>query len=256
MARGAWIQFLGMEPFSAESTRAVIRLEPPRAYLDHNGTVNATELFAWAEVPGAGCLRAEMVASSRYDRIGVGYARHRLADPRIFDQILAALGDASRVLDVGAGTGSYEPADRAVVAVEPSRTMIAQRSAGSAPVACAKAEDLPFACNSFDASMAILTLHHWTDKPKGLRELCRVAPRRVILCFDTVYQNAFWLVRDYLPEIAMVDYGQVLSPAQVADAIGADRIDAVYVPWDCVDGFLGAYWRRPERYLEDSVRDQ
>jgi len=191
---------------------------------------------------------------SRYDRIGTVYARHRGADPRIARRIHAALGDARRVLNVGAGTGSYEPSDREVFAIEPSETMIAQRPAGSAPVVRGVAEHLPFLTQSFDASMAVLTLHHWSDKALGLAELRRVAPRRVVLCFDVAREHTFWLVCEYLPEIATLDYRSTLSPEEVADALDASRIESVRVPWDCTDGFLGAYWRRPESYLDPSVR--
>jgi SAM-dependent methyltransferase len=191
---------------------------------------------------------------SRYDRIGTVYARHRGADPRIARQIHAALGDARRVLDVGAGTGSYEPSDREVFAIEPSETMIAQRPAGSAPVVRGVAEHLPFLTQSFNASMAVLTLHHWSDQPLGLAELRRVAPRRVVLCFDVDRLHTCWLVREYLSEIATLDYGSIMSPEEVADALDASRIESVGVPWDCTDGFLGAYWRRPESYLDRSVR--
>jgi SAM-dependent methyltransferase len=192
--------------------------------------------------------------SSRYDRIGAAYTRHRGADPRIARQIHAALGDARRVLNVGAGSGSYEPADRGVIAIEPSETMIAQRPPGSAPVVRGCAEHLPFLTRSFDASMAVLTLHHWSDKGRGLAELCRVAPRRVVLCFDAAREHEFWLVREYLPEIATLDYGSSMSLEDVADGLDTSRIEVVGVPWDCTDGFLGAYWRRPESYLDPSVR--
>jgi SAM-dependent methyltransferase len=174
---------------------------------------------------------------SRYDRIGTVYARHRCADPRIARQIHAALGDARRVLDVGAGTGSYEPSDREVFAIEPSETMIAQRPAGSAPVVRGVAEHLPFLTQSFNASMAVLTLHHWSDQALGLAELRRVAPRRVVLCFDVARLHTYWLVREYLPEIATLDYGSIMSPEEVADAVDASRIESVGVPWDCTDGF-------------------
>jgi SAM-dependent methyltransferase len=191
---------------------------------------------------------------ARYDRIGTVYARHRDADPRIARQIHAALGDARRVLDVGAGTGSYEPSDRDVFAIEPSETMIAQRPAGSAPVVRGVAEHLPFLTQSFNASMAVLTLHHWSDQALGLAELRRVAPRRVVLCFDVARHHTYWLVREYLPEIATLDDGSIMSPEEVADAVDASRIESVGVPWDCADGFLGAYWRRPESYLDPFVR--
>jgi SAM-dependent methyltransferase len=192
--------------------------------------------------------------SQRYDDIGRSYARHRRPDPRIARQINAALGAAHLVVDVGAGAGSYEPLDRHVVAIDPSPVMIDQRSTGAGPVVRSVAEALPFATGSFEASLAILSLHHWSDKTRGLAEMRRVAKRRVVLCFDAALEHSFWLVRDYLPEIAALDYGPDLSPEQVADAVDADRIEVVPVPWDCRDGFLCAYWRRPDAYLDASVR--
>jgi SAM-dependent methyltransferase len=193
-------------------------------------------------------------SSRRYDEIGRSYVRHRRADPRIARQINAALGDASRIVDVGAGAGSYEPPDRYVVAVDPSPVMIAQRSPSAGPVVLGVAEALPFPAGTFDATLAILSLHHWSDKARGLAELRRVARRQVVLCFDSAMEQSFWLVEEYLPEIAALDYGPDLSPEQVADALGADRIEVVPVPWDCQDGFLCAYWRRPDAYLDPSVR--
>ena len=135
-----------------------------------------------------------------YDRIGQDYGEHRRADPRIAAQIEAALGDARSVLNVGAGTGSYEPAGREVTAVEPSAAMIAQRPAGSAPAVQAGAEALPLEDDSFDAAMAILSDHHWGDRAAGLREMQRVARRRVlILNADPAEAESFWLTREYLP---------------------------------------------------------
>lgn len=191
---------------------------------------------------------------ARYDHIGIEYARYRRPDPRIASRIEAALGDARRVLDVGTGSGSYEPSDRSVVTLEPSAVMIDERPAGSAPAVRGTAQALPFADGSFDAVMAILTVHHWPDKELGLAELRRVAPRRVVFCFDTLLEHSFRLVRDYLPEIAELDYGHRSTPEQIAELVDASRIETVHVPWDCADGFLCAYWRRPEAYLDAAVR--
>ena len=189
-----------------------------------------------------------------YDSIGRSYAERRRPDPRIAAQINDAIGAAQRVVNVGAGAGSYEPADRNVVAVEPSTVMIGQRQAGSAPVVRATAEALPFADEVFDAALAVLTVHHWSDKAGGLAEMRRVARKCVVLCFDLALEQQLWLVREYFPEIATLDYGRALSPEDIADNIRATRIDVVPVPWDCIDGFLGAYWRRPDAYLDVAVR--
>jgi len=189
-----------------------------------------------------------------YDRIGTGYSNHRHTDSRIAARVSAALGDAARIVDVGAGTGSYEPADRSVIAVEPSRVMLAGRPPGAAPAVQAVAEALPFPDDSFDAAMAILTLQHWRDPMRGLAEMARVARRRVVLTWDhRFYAQRFWLLRDYVPEMAA--WEATLATFDDACALmGAVRVEPVPVPHDCVDGFGGAYWRRPECYLDRRVR--
>jgi SAM-dependent methyltransferase len=191
-----------------------------------------------------------------YDEIGVGYASTRRPDPRIEQQILDALGDAHSVVNVGAGTGAYEPADRDVLAVEPSEVMRAQRPADSAPCINACAESLPFPDDSFDASMALLSLHHWSDWRAGVSELRRVARRRVvILTYDPAYASRFWLLRDYLPELGALDT-QRFSPIEALAAAAGDAtvLDAVPIPHDCRDGFGCAYWRRPHAYLDPDIR--
>ncbi|WP_329557149.1 MerR family transcriptional regulator [Streptomyces sp. NBC_00696] len=196
-----------------------------------------------------------LLGARLYDAIGGAYTTTRRTEPRIAAQIWDALGDARSVLNVGAGTGSYEPADRDVTAVEPSAVMRGQRPAGSAPCVDATAEQLPFEDQSFDAAMAVSTVHHWGDVAAGLREMRRVARRVVVLTFDTDepgWMDRFWLTRDYLPEFADV-LATFPSLAGMADAIGA-RVEPVPVPWDCADGLFEAYWRRPEVYLEDHVR--
>ena len=189
-----------------------------------------------------------------YDGIGRVYARHRRPDPRIAAQIEHALGSARTVVDVGAGTGSYEPRDRLVVAVEPSLVMAGQRAVGAAPVVRAVAERLPFADCAFDAAMAVLTIHHWSDAGAGLREMARVARRLAVLTFDPVVHSTFWMFTDYLPEVTSLGVSRVMDPETVADVIGADRVEPVPVPFDCIDGFNVAFWQRPEAYLDPEVR--
>lgn len=194
---------------------------------------------------------------SDYDHIGRGYAQQRRPDPRIAARLATALGDARSVLNVGAGAGSYEPADQRVIALEPSRVMIAQRAAGAAPAVQARAEALPFADRSFDAAMAVLTLHHWADRAGGLAECVRVARDRVVLLTFDAVARGFWLVRDYFPEFLELDRRQFPPMADYAALFGPHariEIEAVPVPRDCVDGFLGAYWARPEAYLDPAVR--
>jgi ubiquinone/menaquinone biosynthesis C-methylase UbiE len=188
-----------------------------------------------------------------YDTIGTTYSATRRTEPRIAAQVWAALGNARTVLNVGAGTGSYEPSDREVTAVEPSAVMRAQRPAGAARCVAATAESLPFEDQSFDAAMAFATVHHWRDPIAGLIEMRRVARRVVVFTCDTTdrsWRRRFWLIRDYLPEVATSRIGLA---TELARAIGA-RMEPVLVPWDCADGFFEAYWRRPEAYLDESVR--
>lgn len=189
-----------------------------------------------------------------YDRIGPGYGSYRRADPRIAASILHALGDADSVVNVGAGAGSYEPADRAVVAVEPSAAMIRQRRPGSAPVVQSSATHLPFRDGAFAASLAILTAHHWPDRARGLAELARVARGRVVVVTWDPAATGFWLVDDYFPEIGETDR-RILPPMEeLRDALGEVEVRPLLVPHDCTDGFLGAYWRRPHAYLDPGVR--
>jgi SAM-dependent methyltransferase len=196
-----------------------------------------------------------MPSGQLYDTIGATYAVTRRTEPRIAARVWAALGDARTVLNVGAGTGSYEPPGRDVIAVEPSAVMRAQRPAGAAPCVAATAERLPFEDQSFDAAMAFSTVHHWQDPIAGLREMRRVARRVVVFTFDASesgWPGRFWLTRDYLPEFADLLEGRP-SLTEMARAIGAS-IEPVLVPWDCADGFFEAYWRRPEAYLDARVR--
>lgn len=188
-----------------------------------------------------------------YERIGKGYANRRRADPRIAAPIHAALGDARTVVNVGAGAGSYEPGDVELLAVEPSVTMIRQRPAGAAPVVRAVAESLPFPDATFDAALALLTVHHWTDPERGLAELSRVAARQVVLTWDPDVQAQFWFVREYLPEWNEYEHSKA-TLARVSSALPRARVEPIPVPHDCTDGFGCSYWRRPEAYLDPDVR--
>jgi SAM-dependent methyltransferase len=192
---------------------------------------------------------------SAYDEIGVTYATTRRPDPRIELQIAEALGDARSVVNVGAGVGSYEPRDRDVVAVEPSAVMIAQRPPDAAPAVQAPAEALPFPDQSFDAALAVLTMHHWSDWRAGVAELRRVARERIVmLTFDPGFIFDYWLVRDYLPQIAVQDEARFPPLAVVAEALGGADVIPVPIARDCSDGFLCAWWQRPLAYCEARVR--
>jgi len=157
-------------------------------------------------------------------------------------------------VNVGAGTGSYEPSDRSVVAVEPAMTMIRQRRPGSAPVVQASATELPFRDDGFAAALAILTVHHWPDQARGLDEMARVARRRVVVVTWDPSTSGFWLTDDYFPEIFEIDRPLFPSIADFRKVLGRVEVHPLPIPHDCVDGFLGAYWRRPHAYLDAGVR--
>jgi SAM-dependent methyltransferase len=191
-----------------------------------------------------------------YDTISSGYASARRADPRIAGYIRTALGDAQTIVNVGAGTGNYEPGDRRLVAVEPSPEMIAKRAEGSAPATRAAAEDLPFPNRCFDAAMAVLTIHHWQNWRRGLAEMRRVATTQVILLFEPAMINQFWAMRgDYWPEaFHLPSERDAIGVNEAASVLDVIEVEAVPIPIDCTDGFGAAFWGRPEAYLDPQVQ--
>lgn len=188
-----------------------------------------------------------------YDRIGIGYARRRRPDARIAAQILRALGSAETIVNVGAGAGSYEPVERRVIGVEPAMTMIRQRVPAAAPVVRGCAEALPFATGAFEASLALLTIHHWSDWRAGLREMVRVARKRIVLFTWDPASEGFW-ARDYWPEFRENDRKIFPALPAIQEVTGVAEVIPIPIPHDCVDGFMGAYWRRPAAYLDPDVR--
>jgi SAM-dependent methyltransferase len=190
-----------------------------------------------------------------YGQIGPGYARIRQPDPRIAAQVHAALGDARTVLNVGAGAGSYEPTDREVTAVEPSESMRAQRPPHLSRAIDATADNLPFADDSFDASMASVTVHQWPDLERGIGEMRRVTRGPVvILTFDPVPPQPWWIM-DYIPELLEVEAQRMPAIDRVARAVGdLAEVRTILIPNDSVDGFGQAFFGRPERMLDPEVR--
>lgn len=194
------------------------------------------------------------MSGAPYDRLGRGYSRVRRPDPQIAAQIDAALGEARTVLNVGAGTGSYEPESREVTAVEPSAEMIGQRPPGSAPVVQASAEELPFADRSFDASLAVLTVHHWADLGAGLAELRRVSRERiVIVTFDPEALAGLWIARDYFPEMLSLKRRAGATSGELAKQLASATVEPIPVPRDCTDLFFAALWARPEKLFDEEV---
>lgn len=193
-------------------------------------------------------------ARRMYDTIGGSYASRRRADPRIFAEIEAEIRSDATLLNVGAGAGSYELTRHRVVAVDPSMVMLAQRTATAAPAVQAIAEALPFYDQSFDVTLAILTMHHWSDLRRGLDECARVARERVVIFTWNPEAKGFWLVQNYFPEILEIDRRIFPSLQTLGAVLGKIEVKSVPIPGDCIDGFLGAFWRRPEAYLNSDVR--
>jgi SAM-dependent methyltransferase len=209
---------------------------------------------SWAQLKA---LVSRMSSSGvRYDTIGRGYSAYRRADPRVAAAVHAALGDARTVVNVGAGTGSYEPTDRPVIPIEPSTAMALQRDPALAPAVLGVAESLPLPDGTADAAMAMMTMHHWADVSRGLAELARVARRRiVVLTIDAEVAADMWLFRDYFPEIGDRDRREFPAMARlIRDLRAPTRVTTVPVPADCTDGFGLALWSRPEAVLDPGAR--
>jgi len=189
-----------------------------------------------------------------YELHGRGYALMRRPDPRIAALVHAALGTARTIINIGAGAGSYEPADRWVLAVEPAAAMRAQRPRDAAPAMRGFAEELPFDDRMFDAAMAMLTVHQWTDQRRGIAELRRVTRGPiVVLTFDPVALRDFWL-HEYGPELTAGDAGRMPTIAALCEMLGPCRVERVPMALDCQDGFTEAYYGRPEAFLDPLVR--
>ncbi|WP_405402278.1 class I SAM-dependent methyltransferase [Streptomyces sp. NBC_01104] len=190
-----------------------------------------------------------------YGAIGSVAAPVRRPDGRIARVIAQALGDARIVLNVGAGTGSYETAAHTITAVEPSPAKRARRPARLATAIDAVAEDLPFAQGHFDAAMALFSVHEWDDVEAGLREMRRVTrgPVAVLTC-DPARVRDFWLY-EYAPDVLEIEAGRYPSLDRLTTALGgATTIQSVPVPLDCTDGFNEAYYGRPEMLLNPAAR--
>jgi SAM-dependent methyltransferase len=192
---------------------------------------------------------------ANYATIGAAYTRYRRPDPRIAAHIAEALGAARTVLNVGAGAGSYEPADREITPVEPSASMRAQRPARLAPAVDATAESLPFADDAFDAAMTTFSVHQWGDLRAGLREMRRVTRGPVvILTCDPGLVRAFWLY-EYAPEVLDTEARRYPTTVELTGALGGGvTVGKVPVPLDCTDGFNEAYYGRPEALLDPAAR--
>lgn len=202
---------------------------------------------------GARChVYAASIESVLYDEIGGGYAETRRADPRIARAVRAALGDATSVVNIGAGSGSYEPTDLPVVPVEPSETMIRQRPGSLPPALVGTAEDLPLPAKSVDAALAVLTAHHWRDRSAAFGEISRVALKRAVF-FTHDPDSPFGWLDDYFPGLAGQTGSRYPTLAEF-EALGRVTVDPLPVPADCTDGFTAAYWRRPAAYLDETVR--
>ena len=189
-----------------------------------------------------------------YDHIGKGYSSNRKSDPKIALQVFSKLIGAKKILNIGAGTGSYEPKNVNLIAVEPSAEMIAQRSSAAHPVIQAIAEELPFEANSFSHTMTVLSMHHWTDRKKAFNEINRVTSDAFVAVTWNPESKPFWLTRDYFPEIFEADKKIFPTPSDFEECFDDVQIAPLLIPENCMDGFLAAYWKRPEAYLNPELR--
>lgn len=191
-----------------------------------------------------------------YNKSGQTYSGYRQTDPGIAAYVNAALGDVKTILNVGAGSGSYEPDHAYIVAVEPSAEMRRQRKTHhKVPAINAKADNLPFDDQAFDAAMAMVTVHHWPDIAKGLKELRRVtAGQVIIMTFDPDALDDFWNAQ-YFPELIAVEKARYPKIALIQEALGGNtEVVAIPIPLDCKDGFQEAFYGRPEAFLQKEVR--
>ena len=191
---------------------------------------------------------------AKYDDIGINYSATRGTEPRIAEMLYAELQDAPRIVNIGAGTGSYEPDNVELVAVEPSAAMIAQRKAGSYKVEQAAAEKLPFADDSFSHAMTVLSMHHWQDRARAFGEINRVATEKFVAITWDPNSEPFWLTRDYFPEIHEMDRDIFPELAEFEGYFDEVEAKVLPIPSDCQDGFFAAFWKRPEAYLSSQVR--
>lgn len=189
-----------------------------------------------------------------YDRIGTHYSATRRTDPRIAQQLHAALHGATRIVNIGAGSGSYEPENVALVAVEPSLQMIAQRKPNAHRVVQAAAEKLPFDDNTFSHAMTVLSMHHWQRRDLAFAEIKRVTTDTFVAITWDPESEPFWLTRDYFPQIQQRDAGQFPTVAELRKHFSNVTVHPLPIPSDCQDGFLAAFWQRPRAYLDAAVR--
>ena len=196
-----------------------------------------------------------MTSKAKYDTIGINYAQKRKSDPKIAVQIFELLKGAKRIVNIGAGSGSYEPKNVDLVAVEPSLEMIKQRSADAHPVIQGTAESLPFPDNSFTHALTILSMHHWTDQELAFREINRVTTEKFVALSWNPNAEPFWLMRDYFPEFIEMDRNNFPNADILQNYFEDVEIHPLLIPEDCIDGFLAAYWKRPSAYLDESVRN-
>ena len=189
-----------------------------------------------------------------YDDIGNNYSVMRCTDPEVAKQLFSELHGATRIVNIGAGTGSYEPENVDLVAVEPSSVMIAQRKVGSHPVKQAFAENLPFEDKSFSHAMTILSMHHWQDRARAFREINRVVTEKFVAITWDPKSEPFWLTRDYFPEIYEIDKRIFPDLEEFHNHFDEVTVRPLQIPSDCQDGFLTAFWKRPQAYLRSEVR--
>ncbi|MES1191541.1 MAG: class I SAM-dependent methyltransferase [Steroidobacter sp.] len=191
---------------------------------------------------------------AKYDNIGINYSVTRCTDPIIATELYAELKGATRILNIGAGAGSYEPDDVELIAVEPSAEMISQRKLGSHAVVKAFAEKLPFESNSFSHAMTVNSMHHWQDRALAFNEINRIAADKFVAITWDPASEPFWLTRDYFPEIYEMDKRIFPAMEEFTEYFDDVKVKPLKIPGDCKDGLLAAFWKRPAAYLSSQVR--
>lgn len=209
------------------------------------------------------------MSNAIYNTIGKGYNNTRRADPYIAGRMLALLQPSpnGQYLDVGCGTANYTHymAQSGLIfyGIDPSDTMleIARNKEIGGTFIKASADSIPFEDAFFDGATAMLTLHHWPEKLKGIQEVYRVLKpgcKIVFFSFTEAQMEGYWLAH-YFPEMVRRSGELIPTETEMIDLLNEAGFSSVqtekyFVQPDLQDHFLYAHKYRPEQYLDEDVR--